>query len=89
MSQIQDKIRSSNQRKDLGYFDLSTPDAFLKHTHTVLFFIRESLDPVRGNDSRSGKEQVRDSREDIAAGHFKRFKNVSEYLKSLDEDTDT
>jgi len=34
------------------------------------------------------KEQITESRENIASGKTQRFKNSEEYLKSLDEDND-
>ncbi|GEM_PF-6702757 len=33
------------------------------------------------------REQIKQSRDNIASGHSQRFRNVEEYLNALDEDT--
>lgn len=73
---------SSNAHERVNLFSLSFPDYSLQDA--VYTAIKEENDED-DDITEEEKKQVEKSRQDIAAGRFKRYKNVKEYLKSLDD----
>ena len=61
---------------------------YLKLDFVTLSEFHGSFTATKVELTEEEREQIKQSRENIASGHSQRFRNVEEYLNSLNEDTD-